>query len=99
MKEQVLEFKKSDHFLYSQWSRKISDQLLRNVLSSVEVQSKNKKTIIVFPSYLKKLKSEPRETDCLILIFKEKILVTGYWCDRPNYLFSLKEQTSYHLIY
>ena len=100
MQKQILEFNKSQHFLFSQWDRKISDQILNKILPFVECEAScNKKVVIVVPSFLKSKDIDKGNKDCLILIIKQKYLITGYWCNHPNYLFKKSEQSNYQLIY
>jgi hypothetical protein len=99
MIEQVFEFKKSDHFMHSQWNRKIPDSMLRKVLPKVESTSNLKSTAIVLPSFLSKKNFQMDTNRCLILIHKSKVLITAYWCSDPNYLFNKGEQTKFQIIY
>ena len=91
MKNRLLDFKKTNHFLLSQWDRSIDDPLLYNVLPFVECTNCEKDIVFVMPSFLNKKGIGKDDKQCLILIIKRKLLVTGYWCDHPNYLFNKNE--------
>jgi hypothetical protein len=93
MREQILEFTKTDHFLLSQWDRAIEDHLLYKVLPLVKCNRNQKDIIVVNPSFLKTRGVAKNNRASLILIIKEKLLITGYWCIDPNYL-SKKETTA-----
>lgn len=88
MTTKILEFKKTDHFLYSQWDRNINDQILYNVLPFVECTKCHKDVIIVKPSFLKRKGIKSRNNECLVIITSNNVLITCYWCDHTDYLYS-----------
>lgn len=99
MNKQVLEFKKTNHFLYSQWDRSIDDQILTRVLPFVKCTKCEKDVIIVLPSFLKRNGFAKDEQTCLVLIIKKNLILTGYWCDHPNYLFNKEEGAHFQILY
>ena len=99
MTTKILDFKKSDHFLHSQWDRTIDDQLLYKILPFVDCTLCEKDVVFVMPSFLKRKRVVKNDKLCLIIIIKHKLLVTAYWCDHPNYLFKEKEKAHFQLLY
>ena len=99
--QQILQFKKSDHFLYSQWDRGLDDKMLYRLLPYVNDDTSNKRVAIFTPSFLKKLKVFKDDVSCLVMVVKNKLLVTAYWCDHPNYLFVNQEEkeTRFQILY
>jgi hypothetical protein len=93
MNMRILEFKKTNHFLFIQWDRVIEDHLLYKVLPLVKCNRNQKDIIVVNPSFLKTRGVAKNNRASLILIIKEKLLITGYWCSDPIYL-SKKETTA-----
>ena len=99
MTTQILEFKKTNHFLLSQWDRSIDDQLLYKVLPFVKCTKCEKDVVFVMPSHLQKKGIAKDDKQCLILVIKQKLLLTAYWCDHPNYLFNQKEIPHFQILY
>jgi hypothetical protein len=99
MNKSVLEFKKTDHFLHSQWNRSIDDKLLYKTLPFVDCTNYEKDVVIVWPSFLKTKGIDKGAENCLVLIVKKKLLLTGYWCDHPNYLFKKEKDAHFQLLY
>ncbi len=99
MNNKILAFKKTNHFLHSQWDRSINDQLLYKVLPFVECTNSEKDVILVMPSHLQKKGIAKDDKQCLILVINGNLLVTGYWCDHPNYLFNKKDKVHFQILY
>lgn len=99
MTKQILEFKKTDHFLLSQWDRSIDDKLLYKILPFVKCTSCEKDIILVMPSFLKKKGLAKDEETCLVLIVKRNLILTGYWCDHPCYLFDKEKSAHFQMLY
>lgn len=99
MTTKILNFKKSEHFLHSQWNTTIDDNILYKILPFVDCTFCEKDIVFVMPSFLKKKKIIKNDKQCLILVIKHKLLITAYWCDHPNYLFNKKDTTHYQLLY
>lgn len=95
----LLEFKKTNHFLFSQWNRSIDDQMLYKVLPFVECSNCEKNVVFVMPSFLEKKGIGKDDKQCLILVIRKKILLTAYWCDHPNYLFNKKDIVHFQILY
>lgn len=88
MTTQILNFRKTDHFLYSQWGRKIDDQVLYKVLPFVECTKCCKDVIIVRPTFLRRKGINAKSNESLVIIANRNILVTCYWCEHADYLYS-----------
>lgn len=99
MNTQILNFKKTDHFLLKQWERKIDDKTLYRILPFVECCKCEKDIVIVSPSFLKTIGIINNNRQCLILVIKAKLLLTAYWCDHPNYLFTKEKDAHFQLLY
>lgn len=99
MKNRILEFVKTDHFLHSQWNRKVEDVMLYKILPSVECSKCEKDVILIMPSFLNRKGIGKDERHCLILIIKDKLILTGYWCDHPNYLFKREKNAHFQILY
>ncbi|HTO35839.1 MAG TPA: hypothetical protein VLZ72_06355 [Flavobacterium sp.] len=98
MKTQILNFRKTDHFLYRQWDRKIDDQLLSQVLQYVNCTKCKKDVVIAFPSFLKSLGIKTKPNECLILILSRNALVTYYWCNHPDYLYTKEKNAHFQIL-
>lgn len=88
MNREILNYRKTDHFLFSQWDRKIDDQLLYRVLPFVECTKCCKDVIIVHPTFLRRRGIFAKNNECLVIIATHNVLVTCYWCDHADYLYS-----------
>lgn len=99
MNKQILQFFKTDHFLLSQWKRKIDDQMLYKLLPHVECTQCEKDIVLFMPSFLKEKGLFKDNKQCIILVLSENKLVTAYWCKTPNYLFNKKETPHFQIIY
>ena len=99
MDNRVYEFKKTNHFIFSQWDRGIDDPALYKVLPFVECTNCEKDVVFVLPSFLSRINIEKDDKQCLILVIKGKLMVTGYWCDHPNYLFNKKDKVHFQILY
>ncbi len=99
MNRQILEFKKTDHFIYHQWNRSIDDLMLYKILPFVKYTKCDKDLVLVMPSFLSKKRISKDDKQCIILVIKGNLLVTGYWCDHPNYLFNKKDKVHFQILY
>ncbi len=99
MNNQILEFRKTDHFLYKQWDRRIDDKMLYSILPFVECTKCEKDVVFVLPSFLKRKGLSIDDVQCLILITRGNLLLTGYWCDHPNYLFNKEKESHFQILY
>lgn len=88
MTTQILNYKKTNHFLFSQWDRSINDQILQKILPFLECISCKKDVIIVSPNFLKRKGIFRKGHESLIIITKQNLLITCYWCNHPDYLLS-----------
>lgn len=85
--------------MYSQWDRKIDDQLLYKILPFIECTNCEKDVVIAFPSFLSEKGIASNKRNCLIIVIKQKLLITAYWCDNPNYLFNKFDNPHFQLLY
>jgi hypothetical protein len=95
MNTSILEYKKSKHFLYSQWDRVIKDQMLKKILPFVECSKCEKDVIIVEPAFLKKKNIIKEDNIYLVVIIKKRLLLTAYWCDYPDYLYKKEKEAHF----
>ena len=76
------------------WDRSIDRPLLYKILPFVECTKCEKDVVFVMPSFLSKNGMSKDDKQCLILVIKGNLLVTGYWCYHPNYLFNKKDNVA-----
>ncbi len=83
MKRKIFGFRKTDHFLYRQWDRKISDELLLEFLNqNLLVLIKEKCCVIVSREIVKKHTKLNKE---LFVIIKGNLLITCFLEDLSLY--------------
>jgi hypothetical protein len=99
MNKQILEFNLTDHFMLKGWDRSIDTSLLYNVLPHVTVSKEEKKVAIVTPSFFSQKGVSEKGKNCLVIILKQKLLVTAFWCNHPNYLFKKEKQAEFQIVY
>jgi hypothetical protein len=99
MTRQLLEYHKSHHFMLSQWDRSIDDQLLYKILPFISEAKENKKLAIITPSFLSLKGIEVPKKNCLVIVLKQKLLKTAFWCDHPNYLFLKEKEATFQILY
>lgn len=99
MNNQILEFHLTNHFMLQSWDRSIDTQMLYNILPHVKVSKEEKKVAIVTPSFLLQKGIATKGKNCLVLILKQKLLVTAFWCNHPDYLFKKEKQSGFQIIY
>jgi hypothetical protein len=99
MNRRILEFSKTEHFLFSQWRRGLSDHELHYVLGRADVSPSGKHVLCVLPSFLERVLKLEKGKTCLVLVIHGRNLITIYWCDDPNYLFRKTEKPSFQILY
>jgi hypothetical protein len=99
MTTKILNFRKTDHFLYRQWDRKVDDILLGKILPYVNGKKNEKEVTIVFSSFLKKSKIKNKNNNCFILITKGAVILTCYWCDNPEYLYYKEKNAKFQILF
>lgn len=99
MRVQILEFYLSNHFMLQGWDRSIDKQLLYKLLRFVKSSQVEKKIVIITPSFYSSKGVIGRANHCLVLVLKQKLIKTGFWCDHPNYLFRKETQAEFQLLY
>jgi len=78
MKTKTLNFKKTDHFLYRQWDRKLEDSCLEKILNKVYISSKKKTMLIVGSKVLKEVGCRFRANENMIIIVRSNLLITFF---------------------
>lgn len=99
MRNKILEFHMSHHFMLQGWNRSIDTPLLYKVLPHVEVGKAAKKLVIVTPSFLTQKGIPAKEKNCLVIVLNQKLLKTAFWCDHPNYLFIKEKKSEFQIVY
>lgn len=89
MKNRIEGFCKSDHFSYRQWDRKISDNLLSQILKDIETNNCNT-LLIVSRKVLKKINKNINEE--LFIKIDNKTLITCFYCQFQEYLVTKRIQ-------
>lgn len=88
MKIRLLNFRKTDHFYFRQWDRNIDDQMLCKILPYVECSECVKDVIIAHPTFLRRRGINAKSNECLVVIISHNVLITCYWCNDIDYLYS-----------
>lgn len=99
MCKQILNFYLTEHAMYRGWDRSIDNQVLYKVLPFVNAVEEDKKLVVVTPSFLASKKISGKAGHCLVLVLKQKLIKTGYWCKDPNYLFNTEKQAAFQWLY
>jgi hypothetical protein len=95
MDKRIFEFRKTNHFLYSQWQRKIADTDLKRILPFIHPDKELKSVAIIKPTFFERRNLFGGKEECLILIIKQTLLITIYWCFDPNYLFKTEKKVRF----
>lgn len=82
-------FTKSDHFTFRQWDRKISDNLLTQILKNVKPNNSNT-LLIVSRNVLKEINKSINEE--LFIKVDNKTLITCFYCKFQEYIATNKKQ-------
>jgi hypothetical protein len=99
MRAQILEFYLSHHFMYQGWDRSIDKQLLYRLLPYVKLSESEKKIVVFTPSFYNSKNVTGKDGKCLVLVLKQKLIKTGFWCDHPNYLFRKEPKAEFQWLY
>jgi len=81
------------------WDRSIDAQLLYKILPHVSVSNEEKKFAIITPSFLLDKGVSAKAKQCLVIVMKQKYLMTAFWCNHPNYLFRKEKKSEFQIIY
>lgn len=81
------------------WNRSIDTSVLNKILPEVSVCRGNKKLAIITPSFLQQKGVQSKHNECLILVLKEKLIATAFWCEDPNYLFKKEKNSEFQILY
>ena len=82
-------FNKTDHFMYRQWDRNITDKSLSKILKRLD-KSKKKTLIIVSRKILKKIGVNCKKE--LFIKLDKSTLITCFYSDMQTYLGTKREQ-------
>lgn len=95
MNNRILNFNKTDHFLYRQWDRGIPDEVLSEIL---RLCPKNKSNIMVIVprKALRRLGLKKKKE--LFIKLDKNILITCFYCALQNYFSHYKRDQDYHLL-
>jgi hypothetical protein len=87
-------FYKTEHFLYRQWDRGISDDLLNSALESITNCDDEKNILIVGNSTLRKKERGIKPNTNLVIVFKKKALITLFFVkDLYEYLSTISKKS------
>ena len=82
--------KKTEHFLYRQWDRGVTDTLLEKLLNNFKNKFKKKTLLIIGSNILKKYGEKVSNKKVLIIVLKKGVLITLFYVDDIyNYLKSI----------
>lgn len=95
MKSKIHQFTKTDHFMYRQWDRAITDEMLEQILINAKPLPREKNVFIVLPSFIQRRKKEEQS---LVIVLKNNILTTLYFCKDPDYLYRNEPKTNFNII-
>jgi hypothetical protein len=95
-----MDFFLTHHAQYRLWDRSVDLELVYKIVSKLNSQLKKDTVIIATPSFVGSYAPAKSKSDCLVLIAEGKVIVTAYWCNNPDQLFTLKGKTSnFRLLY
>ena len=97
--ERIFEFHLSHHFMLQGWDRSIDKTLLKKILPHVETSKAEKNIIVVTPSYYQSKGITGKSNKCLVIVLRQKLIKTGFWCDHPNYLFKKEKEAEFQWLY
>lgn len=83
------DFNKTDHFIYRQWDRNITDTSLLKILNKIDA-NKKKTMIIVSRKILKKIGLKVKKE--LFIKLDESTLITCFYSDIQSYIGTKREQ-------
>ena len=106
MERNILNFRKTNHFLLRQWFRNIDDDILQKILSDAKLNNTNdtKIALIVRDSFLKTIYQNDKNVYCsclkkhLVIICKSNILITLYTTSTTNDFDLLQQFKQYQTI-
>ena len=77
---------KTEHFIYRQWDRNVCENAV-NIMSLNATPSKHVVKLVAFPHFLKRMCGITTNR-CLVFIIKGSALITCYWRDINEIMFS-----------
>jgi len=80
-------YRKTEHFLYRQWDRGVSDKLIDVIISNVKSEPQKKSLIIAGNTFMKKHGVKTKNNQNLVVVVKNRALITLYFvCDLFGFL-------------
>lgn len=101
MKAKISNYQKTDHFLYRQWDRTISDELISEVLNKrIDIENCSKKILLIVGNdLLRKYKCAKTSKKNLVIVLERNALVTLFLVDDLyQYLKSQTKKSSFYII-
>lgn len=95
MNKQILNYRKTEHFLYRQWDRGISDDILSKLLVFCPKDKPNL-LVVVSREAIHQLGIKRREE--LFIKLDKNLLITCYFGAFQEYLFSTRQEQDYLII-
>lgn len=99
MSNRVLEFYLTEHFMLQGWDRSIDESILYRLLPYVHASNSAKKIIVITHSFYTSKGVIGRQNHCLVLVLRQNIIKTGFWCCDPNYLFKKEREAEFQWLY
>lgn len=94
----ILNYRKSNHFLLKQWDRCIEDTFLYKVLPYIDQLKSGKNIIIAKPIFLNRKGIVMDSMISLVVVIKENLLITCYWCHNPEYLIKKEHNAFFNVL-
>jgi hypothetical protein len=97
-----MDFFLTHHAQYRLWDRSVEIELVNKIVTKLNIKQNQKTIVIAKPSFIGNLApaKSKSESECFVLILKDKGLITTFWCSDPEYLFAKEGQTSnFKLLY
>ena len=99
MPEKILEFYLTHHFMLQSWDRSIDKSMLFKLLPFVHSSAAEKKMVVITPSFYSSKGVIGPANHCLVLVLKQKLIKTGFWCEHPNNLFKKEKGADFQWLY
>lgn len=94
----ILNFRKTEHFLKRQWERSIEDRLLNYALKWLQNTGLEKEILVVHPKVFTRIHCNYKTSEYLVVVVKNRILITCYWCNQFGYIIRNTKGVSYQIL-
>lgn len=81
------------------WERRIDKSVLYKLLTFIDSGKAEKKLVVITPSFYNSKGVNGKPNHCLVLVLKQNIIKTGFWCNHPNYLFKKDKDAEFQWLY